>query len=426
MKNVANGLIAVLILILWIPGAHADQFQIRPYITVRGEYDSNIFFSANSDDEESDYILTIKPGVLLSERTERLDARLRAEIAPFFYKDNSDLDEVDQNYRGRINYQFTPRLYGGADAFYIQDHRVDRDLLDTGLVQNADRRDRYHFGGALGYNLTEITSTNVSYDFNRDNWDRQSGRNDVDYNSVNLGLSHNLSRWLRETKGQLVFGYSNVDRDNSEADSVVGTVSVRYRITELLRLRLRGGARYVTSDFDVQTGTDPDTGQPIIEEESNTGWSGVGSAFLAYTGDRTRASLLFSHDLSPGSGRGSASVLTRGAGGISYRLLESLNVRLSGGVYRNKANEGEFGAREINQYNYNIRPSIRWDFYDNFSLTGAYRHTYVDNRVTDRNTNRNEVFLQVGYGLPLFDLLDLSGTELRQVVTGVVPPREAR
>ena len=415
MKNVANGLIAVLILIPWIPNAHADQFQIRPFIAVRGEYNDNIFFSPNSNDAENDYILTIRPGIVLSDRTERLNWLLRGQVAPFFYKNNSDLDDVDQDYRGRIRYQFTPRFYGEGDAFFIEDHRIDRDLTATGLVQNADRRRRYHFGGGMGYSLTEITTADLNYNFNRDNWEKEADREDVDYSSVEVGLSHNLSRWLRETTGQLILGYGNVDRDSANSDTFAAEAGVRYRLSELFDLRLRGGARYVSSDFDTGSGSG---------RESNTGWGGIGAAILGYNGERTRSNLLFSRDLSPGSGRGTPTVLTRLLGTVNYQLLEDLRIGLRAGIYRNKADEGDFGTQEIDQYTYRFQPNLRWEFYENFALTAAYQYTYLDNQVTDRNSVRNSVFLQISYGLPLFDFFDLNDTEIRQVVSEAVPVPE--
>jgi hypothetical protein len=417
MKKVAVGLIGMLILGLLLPDAHADQFEIRPYLAVRGEYNDNIFFNPDSNDAEDDYILTIKPGLEITDRTERLSARLRGQIAPFFYKDNSDLDEVDQDYRGRISYRFTPRFSGEADAFYIVTHRPNRDLLTTGLVQNVNRRDGYHIGGGLEYDLSEVTTADFSYDFNRDDWERDANLEDVDYNTVNLGLSHDLERWLRATTGQLTFEYGNIDRDSSETDSFAGLVAIRYSLSELFRLRLRGGARYVSSDFQV-TETEG--------RESNTGWGAIGAAILEYNGERTRSDLLFSHDLSPGVGRGTPTVLTRAVGTVDYRILEDLRIGLSGGIYRNKADSGDFGIEEIDQYTFQIRPDIRWEFYDNFTLTAAYIYTYLDNRVTDSNSTRNAVFLEVSYGLPLFDFFDLTGSEVRQIVSGAVPVPESR
>jgi hypothetical protein len=274
----------------------------------------------------------------------------------------------------------------------------------------------------LGYNLTEITSASLDYDFNRDDWEKEANREDVDYYAVNLGLNHNLSRWLEATTGQLTFGYGNVDRDSSNSDSFIGSIGIRHRLSELFDIRLRGGARYVSSNFDVRVGTDPVTGEAIIREEHKSGWGAVGAAILGYNGEITRSNLLFSHDLSPGSGRGTPTVLTRLIGSVNYRILEKMRLGLRAGIYRNKANSGDFGSQEIDQYTFRIRPDIRWEFYDNFTLTAAYEYTYLENRVTDSNATRNAISLQVSYGLPLFDFFDLSGSELRQVVSEAVPP----
>ena len=101
------------------PGiTRGDQFEIIPYLGVRGEYNDNIFFAENSNDAVDDYILTIIPGVVLTDRTERFNSRFIGQVAPFYYKYNPEFDAVDQDYRGRIEYQFTPRFYGRADAFY--------------------------------------------------------------------------------------------------------------------------------------------------------------------------------------------------------------------------------------------------------------------------------------------------------------------
>jgi hypothetical protein len=215
----------------------------------------------------------------------------------------------------------------------------------------------------------------------------------------------------------LTVGYGNVDRDSAQSDTVSAEVGVRYRLSELFNLRLRGGARYVSSDFD----TPNDSGR-----ESNTGSGYIGAAILGYNGEKTRSNLLFSRDLSPGSGRGTPTVLTRLVGSVRYRVLEDLRLGLRAGIYHNKADSGDFGAQEVDQYAYRLRPNIRWDFYENFALTAAYRYTYIDNQATDRNSTRNSVFLEISYGLPLFDFFDLSGSELRQVVSEAVPLPEPR
>ena len=66
----------------------ADEFKLIPSIAVRGEYNDNIFYTA--DDTEDDFITTISAGLELIERTERVDLNLSALVSPFFYDDYND------------------------------------------------------------------------------------------------------------------------------------------------------------------------------------------------------------------------------------------------------------------------------------------------------------------------------------------------
>ena len=40
---------------------------------------------------------------------------------------------------------------------------------------------------------------------------------------------------------------------------------------------------------------------------------------------------------------------------------------------------------------------------DKFTLDGGYIFNYVDDRVDNDDTRRNVVYLQVAYGIPLFE-----------------------
>ncbi|UCD77255.1 MAG: hypothetical protein JSW26_17735 [Desulfobacterales bacterium] len=429
MKKVAVVLLVALTWDLLLMSAHGDEFQIKPYVAVRGEYNDNIFFV--SEDEVDDYILTIKPGIELIERTERLDAKLTGEVAPFFYADNSDLNDVDQDYRGRIGYQFSPRFNGRADAFFIVDNRPDRDLLATGLVQGIDQRNRYHFGAGTNYLLSERAAVDLSYNWNRDDWDKDViDREDLTANTANLGFLYSLGGWLENSTGRMNFGYANYDYDTSKTKSFYGGIGLEHKFSEILALEVDVGARYFHSKFDVSKFVPVAPGLPIfesvVEKESNSGWGGIGQAILEYRGEKTRSNLLVSRDLAASSGRTGPTDLFRVVFSYYYRFLEEMRVGLTAGYYHNKAKQGDFSSQEIDQDTFRIRPSIRWEFYDNFTLEGAYTYTYIDDKEFDNDRAQNKIFLQVAYGLPLFEILDVFTPEGRQVVSGAIPLPEPR
>jgi hypothetical protein len=420
----------MLILSFLLPDVHGDQFEVKPYLAVRGEYNDNVFFL--SEDEADDFILTIKPGIEVIERTERVDAKLSGEVAPFYYADNSDLNEVDQDYRGRIGYQFTPRLNARTDAFFIIDNRPDRDILTTGLVQGINQRKRYHFGAGTNFLLSEKAAVDLSYDWNKDDWNKDVfDQEDLTSNVGNVGFFYNLGDWLEASTGRMNFGYSNYDYDTSETDSFYGGVGLEHSLSEIVTLEVDVGARYVDSEFDIIKFVPIAPGlpfvRPIVKKEGNSGWGGIGQAILEIRGEKTRSNFLISRDLAATSGRTGPTDQFRVVFSVYHRFLEDMRVGLTAGYYNNKAEEGDFSSQEIDEDTFRISPSFRWEFFDDFTLEGAYTYTFLDNKVIDdRDTTQNKIFLQLAYGLPLFDLLDLFTPEGRQIIGGAVPVPEPR
>ena len=405
-KTLYVAIATTLIVLKLSTGVEADDFQILPSILVRQEYNDNIFFT--SSDKVDDNITTVIGALEISNRTELLDLNLRGTVAPFFYWDNGDLDDVDQDYRGRAGYRFTERFSAGANAAYRVDNSPNRDVVTTGLVLNNDRRKTWHFGANAGYSLSEITEASLSYSYEDTDWsDPDADRQGSSGYDLNLGMTRNLSLWLRPTTGRLNFGYSDWDYDTSKTSSFFGSVGVDSALTEKFHFLVDIGARYVDSDFKTVelVGVPPGILVPKVVNRSNSGWGGIGSAGLQYSGLRTNAGLIFSHDLRTGSGT-SPSVLTRLVGNADYRLLEKLSVGLTAGAYRNKADRDDFSFQEIDTMTYNLRPRVRWEFYDNFTLEGAYTYTFVDDNAADDTRSQHRAYLQVAYGLPLFEIFD--------------------
>ena len=422
-KTTGYSSLFILICMLLSTYTLGDEFQINPYLAVRGDYIDNIFFTP--DDEVDDYVLSFKPGLELIERTERLDVKLSGEVAPFFYLDNSDLDDVNQYYRGRIRYLVTPRFSCRTDGFFIVDHFPDRDFLTTGLAQGIDQRKRYHFGAGTNYLLSEKAAVDLAYSYDRDDWDRDVfDRQDLTSNTGNLGYTYNLRRWLENTTGRLNFGYSNYKYDTSETDSILAAAGFSHMLKETVSLQMDLGVRYVDSDFEVVTGfvdEPPDTVVPVISEEGNSGWGGVGQAILEYRGEKTVSHLFASHGLYAASGRAGPTELTRIIFDIYHRFSEEMRVGFLIGFYRNKADKEEFSFREIDEYSIQLRPSFRREFYDDFTLECAYEFIYLKNDVFDTETERNNIYIQLAYKLPLFEFLDLFAPEGQQSLSGTIP-----
>ena len=201
--------------------AYADEFKLTPSVAVRQEYNSNIFF--DSSNEKDSFITRVMPGLELIERTERIDLRLAGFVTPYVYWGNENLNSVDQDYSGRVDYRLTPLLSLGANAAVRVDHQPDRDIYTTGLAYSDNRRVQQNYGGNVGYMFTEKTSGSVTYGYTKEDWRNSSNNSDLeDYDShaVTLGLSRELGAAKGVTVGLLNVGWAHYNYQTSDTDYI--------------------------------------------------------------------------------------------------------------------------------------------------------------------------------------------------------------
>jgi hypothetical protein len=247
----------------------------------------------------------------------------------------------------------------------------------------------------------------AAYNYGRDDW-RQSSDSDLeDYDShaVTLGLSRELGSAKGVTLGLLNAGWAHYNYDTSETDYYFGTVGVKHRLTEIFNVTADAGARYTDSSFDVQqlALVPPGVLVVVTEDENDTGWGAIGHLGVEYVGERTRASLTGSHDINAASGsRGvvQRTGLTLNGG---HLLAEKLRLGAYAGVFRNKSDENEFSGEKVEEYSYSASPSLRWEFYRDVTLEAGYSFTYLDNQEDDESSVRHLGYIQIAYGLPLFE-----------------------
>ncbi|PID40797.1 MAG: hypothetical protein CR984_01350 [Proteobacteria bacterium] len=396
----------IIVAMMWMPPAPAcsDEFNVTPSIAVRGEYNDNVFFSVN--DAEDDTITTVTAGLKMSDRTEILDWMLKAEASPFFYADHDDLGDVDQDYQGRIGYQATQRLSLNADAGFRVDNRPDRDIEETGLVADSEKRFSINGNVGMGYALSEIHRVSVSYAYGENDWhDDDSGHIDYQGHSVTLGTTYAIDRWLRESSLGISVGYNQYDYDAADIKSGYGSVGLTSMLNEIFQIQVVGGVRYTETQYEALTPVLVPPGVLVLQqkEEKTDGWGGVGSLGLDYLGERTRCRLSLSHDLRPASGTRGPSNLTRAVFNMNHKLHRRLTVGLYSSYFINSADADEFYAQSIDEENFNIRPRVRWEFLDHFTLEAAYTYRHLTDNKGDTRTERQVVSLQLAFGYPLWD-----------------------
>ena len=380
------------VLLLLLPSGVLAEFNLTPSLTVREEYNDNIYFDYS--DAIDDFITTVSAGLELTERTEQLDLSLAGTVSPFFYADNSAWDDVDQIYLGKINYQVSPSLGVNANAGYNVSNRQDRDVYTTGLVLSNTRRKNQAYGVGFDYTLTELSAMGVFFNYSKSKWDEVNflNQNEKDY-STGLNYTHNLNQWWDETTGRLNVGFDRMEYETSDTNNYSGTIGIQHGFSQTINLLVDVGVRYTDADF-----LSPQSG-----EDNNTSFGGTGQAVLEIQGELTRGSVSIRHGITPASGRGRTVQRSEAVLNLRRRLAEKLTIGIAAGFYHNRADKDEFSASEIDEDAYYIQPLIQWEIFERFKLQAGYGFTYIDDHAASNDRKQNMVYLQAGYEIPLFE-----------------------
>ena len=395
IKRKLVGLVVCLILLSGTQAA-ADRRELDVFLGAKQEYNDNIFFSY--DDTVDDFITTVSGGLKFLNQTERTDLYLSAILERLIYADETDLDATDQYYKGRFGYDFTSRLGATVDAAYSKDSRPDRDVAASGLILSTVPRQIQNYGGAVDYEVSEITVSNLFYRYTRQDFEpRQFDTSFPDYRAhrAGLGFAHRLDRYLSNTTGRLNFGYNRFTypETDTETQVYIATVGLAYELTEKWLLLLDIGPDYYDSQLNV-----------FGVRFDDSGWGGTGTLKISYTGEVTGSSLTVFHGIEPASGRDGSAQRTSAVLNAFYRFAERGRTGFATGYYVNKADSGQLALLPLDERTFNIRPWLRFDIiFDKLYLEASYTYSYVRDRIRDRNTDRNLVWLQLGMDWPILE-----------------------
>lgn len=383
--------------------ADADERKVTPVISLKQEYSDNLFFT--DDDQESDFISTVSPGLEMLNNTERWKAGLKLRLDSVSYADNSDLDSIDQDYSGSLRYAVSPLANLFSSAGYRRDSRVDRDFTETGLVTNASTRDQYRaqFGG--DYALSEIVGMQLQYAYAEDAY--QSGEY-VDYQShdVTWTISRDLSAYLANTVGRLNFGVTEYETEDSQVTNYTGTIGAERKLNELYSYFVDVGMHYTESTFDAMrlVPTAIPSMYLLVPYEEETQGSGVtGRAGVSYQDELNDGRLSFSHDVQAASGRNGTVERTAVQASAGRRLTEKSRATFSAGYAINKSTDDTQSADLTDEKSLWLQPKITFALTDEITLEGSYNYALIHDNVADTDTDRNLVMLRLGFKYPLFE-----------------------
>jgi len=404
MRKVVLAIVIAALVFVLPSVSDADEFKLIPSISVREEYNDNILYT--SRDEIDDWITTVSPGLEVIQRTEQLDLNLSAIVSPIYYADHSDFDEVDQNYGARASYQITSLFGVNATARYDVTNRPDRDIETTGMVESVDERKRQQYELGFDYRLTEVVAMAFSVGYLQDDWDSDNfDRQDLEAPTATLNFTYDMGQWWDSTISRLNLGFGRYEYESTDTYNYFGSLGVQHWFTETVNLIVDLGVRYTDSDYDrpERVFVPPFFYQVRTVEKNNSDYGGVGQAILEIRRELTRGSIRIGYDIRPASGEGTVVERTDVVLNLRRKFAERSVIGITTGYYKNKADSDEFSFRETDEDTFFIRPRIRWEFLDHYTLEAGYNFSYVDDRAENNDTRRSLVYLQVAYGLPLFE-----------------------
>jgi hypothetical protein len=264
-------------------------FRLLTSLDLSGEYNDNILLSP--DDEESDFIWTISPGITLELPGRRLALRLgyRADIIQ--YVENDSLDTVDHTVQASAAYHSPGGLvlsltdefkrtegFAGFPVPELTDRveRFENLLRAEGEYRFADRwsaggfynflivdyssgpefdeldRQDHTFGGTLYYRILPKTSVLGEYRYQIIRYDLDAIADDRDSDShfFLVGVKGDLTA---KTSAGIKVGYQTKDYDNPAREDFDGLVvegEIVWKYRDPSQLRLYGGRANVESTFE--------------------------------------------------------------------------------------------------------------------------------------------------------------------------------
>ena len=399
MKKVVLTICMVALMPIFPNFGYADEFKLTPTIGVREAYDDNIFF--DTQNEVDDYITSIFGGLDLLNRTQRLDLNLSARGNGLLYKNNNDLNDVEQYYKGDIGYRLTERVNVAANGGYSEDSQPDRDIATTGIVFSGVNRKQWNAGASGGVILSEESKLSLSYAYNRTRFD-SSAYVDYDFHNANLGYTHDLSEILPRVIGRINAGYAHYDAEDTDIEIWSATLGFSRALTEIFDLQVDAGARYTVSKFQVPAFV-PYPPFFVTVTDTEYDWGPTGRIVLSYKGEKTHADISASKEIQPASVENGTSDRTSFTFNIRHRFAEKFSAHLTSGYFLNKADAGQLAVEGIDEETINIQTGLSYEIINNLVLTASYTYSQVKYKLSDTEAKRNRVFLQLSYGIPLFE-----------------------
>ncbi len=233
------------------------EFKLTPSISLREEYDDNIFLTA--DDEEEDFVTTITPAISLGYDTERLRLSLDYSFIAWFYMHNASENEISHN--AQLDSKLTVLrdflFLKVTDAYSRVTIDQRRQVVQDNRFVNTTDSNRFTVNPYLEYPLSGTLKIKTGYTY-ENIWYKEEEGDDEESHLANAGDIKEISPKLTAS---LFYSYSIHDiktgGDINDYDSQNLTFGMNYQLTQ--KLSLNGSYGHAWLDYKERDNYDSDT-----------------------------------------------------------------------------------------------------------------------------------------------------------------------
>lgn len=411
---------ALILLFCYSGTVNADPLKLELGADVEEKYSDNVLFAA--EDPKDDFITRIRPWLQTGWETETVDLQLSGKADFYDYRDNDELDAVDQSYDGRLFRRWNSRFSTVLSGAYLNDERRERELAETGLLFNDDNRQRYTGTLTGQYQVSELSSMSLTYSYAYDAFDDERTY-DLQAHLANLSISRSLSPALERTTGRVVLigGLYEYGRDYATSDPFLSSyrmdvdddqtieyysirIGVSHNKSERLQLNMDMGARFARVDHTVDRTIEPNPFSLTVPraEKEDESWGYVAMLEAVYSGEKWQLSALASHDLVPASGRDGSSERTMLRFDGHGRLVSQWYYHWSARSYLNRSDESDVTSND-DELTVRLQAGLRYVFHPRWSLGAYWLTTWVDDRENNVDRTQNVATLKLQWNWPIFE-----------------------
>jgi len=390
--------------IAWAGSVKAKEIYIQPSINIQTEYDDNKRLRTDRFDsvDTSAYGVITRARAKLGARSNNYDIALDSQVIINKYESEFDLDSENFKVDFTSSYNATERSRIGLSGNFTQDTTLTSELeaTGTGLVQDNIIRQQWSITPDWSYSLSNTQSLQASYTHLDIEYEESEQGSFVNYTIDNISLNFQqqwtplLSNVL--SVSAMVFDIpkigSGIFESSRETTEYSINIGVDYQFLPTWSTSLNVGQRFTntetTQKFNFNT----------LRFEEVTASDDVRGLVFSFSVDKQfeagTAGITYSRSTSA-QGDGRLQVRDNFTANFRNKLTQKMQLSITGGM-NDQSTSGSVDDGNGRTYFY-IRPSLRWAFNRQTSLTGGYQYRAQSFERNDQEATSNSIFLNFNY-----------------------------